>query len=69
MRVSLSLLVPTVILFHLFQLDQTAAGQEECVMRYVHMASLCSANGSNLFEWPIYEHLDESRSALQIYRL
>lgn len=49
-------IILTVILFHLFKLDQTAAPQEECVMGYVGMEARCGANGSSWFEWPIYEH-------------
>lgn len=49
-------IIPTVILFHLFKLDQTAALWEECVMGYVRMEALSGANGSSWFEWPIYEH-------------
>lgn len=49
-------IIPTVILFHLLRLDQTAAPQEECVMGYVRMEALSGANGGSWLEWPIYEH-------------
>lgn len=48
-------IIHTVILFHLFKLDQAAAPWEECVMGYVRMEALSVANGSSWLEWPIYE--------------
>lgn len=49
-------IIPTVILSHLFKLDQTAAPWEELVMGYVRVEALSGANGRSWFEWPIYEH-------------
>lgn len=53
---SLLWIIPTVILFHLFKLDQTAAPCKECVMGSVGMEAQSCANGSSWFERPICEH-------------
>lgn len=49
-------IIPTVIIFHFFKLDQTAVPWEECVMGYVHTKSLSGANGRSRCSWPIKEY-------------